>query len=394
MIPAYYEFQNSAKILAGKYALENIPAELVNLGCKSPILLTDNVLAKIGTMQTVLDALASADISPAAVFTDIPADSSDQTVNSIAAVYRRSGCDGIIAVGGGSVIDTAKGVRMLLSQDVTDILSLMGCECITRGHQIPFVIIPTTSGTGSESTLVAVIKNVEKQVKMEFISYYLQPDVAVLDPRMTISLPPRMTASTAMDALCHALEAYSCLQKNPLSDAYAQAAIKMICENLFTAVENGKDENARMALANASLMAGAAFSNSMVGLVHAIGHALGAICGVPHAEAMAILLPHCMEYNMEKCGDDYASLLLCLTDEDTFASTPKQERAAKSVEQIRSMTTSLHELCGLPLTLRETKATENDFEKVAQAAINDGAMIVNPAKADAADVIAILKKAW
>ena len=394
MKPAYYEFQNSAKILAGKYALENIPTELENLGCKSPILLTDNVLAKIGTMQTVLDALGAGGIVPAAVFTDIPADSSDQTVNTIAALYRKSGCDGIVAVGGGSVIDTAKGVRMLLSQDITDILELMGCECIGRGRQIPFVIIPTTSGTGSESTLVAVIKNVEKQVKMEFISYYLQPDAAVLDPRMTVSLPPRMTASTAMDALCHAIEAYSCLQKNPLSDAYASAAIKMICSNLYTAVKNGRDEEARMALANGSLMAGAAFSNSMVGIVHAIGHALGGICGVPQAEAMTILLPYCLEYNMDKCEEDYAKLLLFMTDEETYASTPGQERASKTVEMIRRMTCRLHEMCGLPLTLQEVGVLEKDFEKVAQAAVNDGAMIVNPKKADTADVISILKRAW
>ncbi|MEE0420009.1 MAG: iron-containing alcohol dehydrogenase [Lachnospiraceae bacterium] len=390
----YYEFQNSAKLLAGKFALENVPGELENLGCSHPLLLSDHVLAKIGALAIVQDALLAGQVPADTLFTDIPADSSSDVVNEIARFYRKSKCDGLVAIGGGSVIDTAKGVRMLLSQDVSDIMELMGCEGIKRGRQIPFVIIPTTSGTGSESTLVAVIKDTQREVKMEFISYYLQPDVAVLDPRMTQSLPPRMTASTGMDALCHAVEAYTCLQKNPLSDAYATAAIRMIKDHIFTAVEHGRDASARLAMASASMMAGAAFSNSMVGIVHAIGHSLGAVCHVPHAEAMSILLPFCMEYNLDMLSEDYGRLLLYLTDEDTYAQTPHKERAARSIQAIRDMCSTLNRLCGLPLTLRDVNVQPEDFERVAQGAINDGAMIVNPKQAGVADVVGILKKAW
>lgn len=393
-LPDYYEFQHAPKVLSGKYALENLPVEFRNLGAGKPLLLSDTVLEKIGTVQIVVDALASGNVEIAGSYTDIPADSSVEIVNAIAEKYRMLGCDSILAVGGGSVIDTAKGVRMLLATGEKDMISLMGCENIQRGINVPFITVPTTSGTGSESTLVAVIKNEARKLKMEFISYYLQPDVAVLDVRMTETLPARMTASTGMDALCHAIEASSCLQKNPLSDAYASAAIAMIRDNLKKAVKNGKDKEARLALANASMMAGAAFSNSMVGIIHAIGHALGGVCHVPHGDAMTILLPHGMEYNKEKVGDIYGELLLPLAGAEVYAQTALEERGQKAIDAVREMGRELNEMCGLPVCLRDVGVQREDFEAVAKTAMNDGAMIVNPRQAGKADIIRILEAAY
>ena len=219
---------------------------------------------------------------------------------------------------------------MILSQGAKNMMELAGCEMIGYGKHIPFVAIPTTSGTGSEVTLVAVILNQCKNIKMEFISYYLLPDIAVLDPRMTIKLPPKMTAATGMDALCHAVESYTCMQKNPLSDSYAVAAINLIRENLLSVCENGNTKKGRLALANASLMAGVAFSNSMVGIIHAIGHALGGVSRVPHGEAMTILMPYCMEYNMDKLEKLYAELLLPIAGVEVYSNTPKEERAKRN----------------------------------------------------------------
>ena len=394
MLPKYFEFQSAAKILSGEYALENITSEMRNLGAVNPLVLSDSMLEKIGTLQKVLDALASQDMEVGGIFTDIPADSSLKVVNAIAREFRRKGCDSLIAVGGGSVIDTAKGVRMLLSQDMEDILDVWGCENLTAGNRIPFIAVPTTSGTGSESTLVAVIKNEARKLKMEFISYYLQPDVAVLDARMTETLPPRMTASTGMDALCHAIEAYTCLQKNPVSDAYAVKAVEMICANLENAVLHGKDKQARMAMANASMMAGAAFSNSMVGIIHAIGHALGGVCHIPHGDAMTILLPHGMAYNYAQCRELYGELLLPIAGEEIYFRTPKEQRGKQAIKEVWSLRKRLHKSCGLPVRLREYNIEPADFEKVARTAVNDGAMIVNPRKADIEDVLFILKKAY
>ncbi len=394
MIPKYFEFQSSAKILSGRHALENLPSELKNLGAKKPMILSDEILKKIGTLQIVTDALAAGGIREGAVYTRIPADSSLQVVHNIVKEYKKQECDSLVAVGGGSVIDTAKGVRMVLSQNVDDLLDIWGCENLSGVVRIPFAAIPTTSGTGSESTLVAVIKNEARRLKMEFISYYLQPDVAVLDVRMTRTLPPKTTASTGMDALCHAIEAYTCLQKNPISDAYALGAIRLITQNLEQAVKNGKDDRARLAMANASMMAGAAFSNSMVGVIHAIGHALGGVCHVPHGDAMTILLPHGMAFNYRVLKEQYGELLYFLAGEETCLNTPAEQRGKEAVRQVWQLRRKLHRICGLPERLRECGVRKSDFELVARTAMNDGAMIVNPREVSWEDVMFILNKAY
>ena len=391
---SYFEFQNAVKLLCGELALERIPNELQHLNAKRPLVLSDAVLAKIGTMTQVTSAMEAEGVAPAATFTDIPVDSSLAVVNQIAAFYREQGCDSIVAIGGGSVIDTAKGVRLVLSQDTDDIFSISGLENVTNGKHIPFVVVPTTAGTGSECTGVAVIKNDENGVKMEFLSPFVEPDVAVIDPRMTEGLPPKATASTGMDALCHAVEACTCLQANPLSTAYGTAAIKLIAENLETATVNGKNREARFNMALASTMAGIAFSNSMVGAVHAIGHALGGVCHVPHAVAMTILLPHVMRYNLSHSAGEYAALLPWLVGMDAAMATPAEQRAEAAIEAIVSLGRKLNTACGLPLTLSEAGVSKDAFAKVAEFAVNDGALIVNPRAATEAQVIEILNSAF
>ncbi len=393
MIPKYYEFLNSVKILSGAKALENIPYEMKMFGVKRPIILSDAILQKIGAIDKVITAI-NGELDTSVIFTDIPADSSDKVVNEIRKIYIEKECDGIIAIGGGSVIDTAKGVRMLISQEIEDIMLLMGSEVINKGKKVPFIVVPTTSGTGSEATLVAVISNPDKGIKMEFISYELLPDAAVLDTRMVETMPPKITASTGMDALCHSIEAFTGLQRNPLSDAYALSAIRLIGEYIETAVSAPADKKARLAMANASLMAGIAFSNSMVGLAHAIGHAAGGVSHIPHGDAMAILLPHVMEFNMATCEDRYAEILLHLAGADVYAGAPKEERGKLCVEKIRQMLEKLNKLCGLPIRLKDTRVTEIDIVPIAEKAINDGAIVVNPVGATKEDVIAILKKAF
>ncbi len=390
----YFEFQNAVKLLCGESALERLADELEHLGAKAPMLLSDAVLARIGTMQLVVDAMAAEGCVPACTFTEIPVDSSLRVVNEIAALYRSKGCDALVAVGGGSVIDTAKGVRLVLSQEAEDILAIGGVENLVRGKYIPFVVVPTTSGTGSECTGVAVIRNDANGVKMEFLSPFVQPDAAVIDPRMTAGLPPKATASTGFDAMVHAIEACTCLQANPMSSAYGTAAIKLICENLEEATRNGSNKQARYAMAVASTMAGIAFSNSMVGAVHAIGHALGGVCHVPHAVAMTILLPHVMRYNLERCQESYAALLPWLVGMDAAMAIPADKRAEASIEAVAALGRRLNALCGLPLTLREAGVEKDSFAKVAEFAVNDGALIVNPRAADESQVIEILNAAY
>lgn len=392
---AYYEFKLPAKILSGSEALEHIPHELNTLGSFRPLLLSDEGLERVGTVKTVLTALAQGGMTSAETFCRIPPDSSIQVVNEVAALYRKLGCDSLIAVGGGSVIDTAKGVGMVLAQSGSDLKDASGCEVLPRGNHVPFIAVPTTAGTGSEATLVAVVADPEKKVKMEFISYHLLPDVAVLDPRMTETLPPRITASTGFDALVHAIEAATCLQRNPVSDAFAEKAMGQIVRSLPVAVREGKNRKARMIMANGSLLAGAAFSNSMVGLVHAIGHALGGVCKVAHGDAMTILLPAVMKYNLPQCSERYGELLLHLAGPEVYARTPAAQRGEKAIAFLTDLRQQLSDETGLPTSLSQTgKVRKEDFDAVARTAMNDGAIVVNPAQADYEDILAILEEVW
>ncbi|MDD6615752.1 MAG: iron-containing alcohol dehydrogenase [Lachnospiraceae bacterium] len=389
---SYFEFANPTKLCSGKGAVDNLAYELEILGVKHPMILSDRVLEKIGTLSIVLDVLD--EVRTGRVFTDIPRDSSIEVVNRIAGEYRQFGCDGLVALGGGSVLDTAKGVRLLISQEADDLLELMGCECLPRGRYVPFLAIPTTAGTGSEATAVAVIKNPALHVKMEYISQHIMPDTAILDPRMTMTLPPRITASTGMDTLCHAIEAYSCMQKNPVSDAYAAAAIRLVRDNLVKAVRFGSSVSARMSLANASYLAGAAFSNSMVGVVHAIGHALGGVCQVPHGDAMNILLPAGMIFNKKACRETYSELLLYLAGPEVYQSVPKADRANRSIHEVIRLRKKLHDMTGLPSTLKEAGVDPAKFPEVAKAALNDGSTIANPREVTCGAVMKILEMCY
>lgn len=392
MLPTYYEFFNPVKINAGTEALETIPFELGLFQASRPLIITDKGIVNAGLLKIVINSFADSNLVVGAVFNDTPSDSSLNVVNDIAKLYKETNCDSIIAVGGGSVIDTAKGVNIIISENTDDIRQFMGVDRL-RTAQKPFIVIPTTSGTGSEVTLVAVISDTENNVKLPFTSNLLLPKIAILDERMTMSLPAKITAATGMDALTHAIEAFTCLQKNPMSDAYALAAIKLVRENLVNVVKNGKDKKGRFALANASLMAGVAFSNSMVGAVHAIGHACGAVAHVHHGMAMSILLPFVMEYNMDMIEDLYAELLISLAGDEVFASTPKDKRAEKSVEIIRNLQKELKDACGLHSKLSDAGVSQEQLEDIAKTALNDGAMSPNPKDLKFEDVLSILKKA-
>ena len=393
MLPEYYEFYNPVKINAGREALETIPYELALLDASRPIIITDKGIVNAGLLDIFLTAFNDSEITIGAIYDNTPPDSSIKTVGEIAEIYKENKCDSIIALGGGSAIDTAKGVNIVISEGDNDLRKFMGADRVSKPQQ-PFIVVPTTAGTGSEVTLVAVISDKEKNIKMPFTSNLLLPKVAILDIRMTMSLPAKITATTGMDALTHAVEAYTCLQKNPMSDAYAISAIKLIRENLMQATRKGNDKNARFAMANASMMAGVAFSNSMVGAIHAIGHACGAIAHIHHGNAMAILMPYVMKFNSDKLGDLYGELLLHIAGAEIFASTPKSERARKSVETVLLMNHELNKICGMPTKLSDAGVEQSQLEEIAEMALNDGAMLPNPKSLNKNDILEILKEAF
>ncbi|MCD7809504.1 MAG: iron-containing alcohol dehydrogenase, partial [Erysipelotrichaceae bacterium] len=323
-------------------------------------------------------------------YSNIPVDSSTYVIEDIVKTYKENHCDGIIAVGGGSVIDSAKGAFLMISQKAKHFEDIVGFEILKKVEEIPFFVIPTTSGTGSEATAVAVISNPNKNIKMEIISEHMQPHMALIDSHMTLSLPLKTTASTAVDALTHAIEAYSCSGKNPISDIYATSAIQMIFNNINKVISNPKDKQGRLALAVASYNAGCAFSNSMVGVVHGIGHALGAVCHIPHGDAMSMLLVPCMKFNLDECKDLYGELLLYVGGSDLYASTPLDKRAIKTIECIETLQHELHNQTNLPISLLDIDNLNEFIDLIVEKAMNDGAMIVNAKNVTKQDILDIL----
>jgi alcohol dehydrogenase len=391
---AFYEFYCPVKILAGMAALEHLPFELQMLGGRRPMVITDQGVLAAGLYRHVEEAFAGSGIEVAAIYADVPPDSSLETVRDAAHLWRAQQCDAILAVGGGSVIDTSKAVNILVSEGGDDLARFAGAHHLKRPLK-PLMVIPTTAGTGSEATMVAVITDRKTGVKLPFSSYFLMPNAAILDPRMTMTMPPHITAMTAMDALTHAVESYSCLAGNPLSEAFASRAVRKISENLLKVLDDPQDAVGRLALAQASTLAGVAFSNSMVGLVHSLGHALGALCHLPHGLCMNLFLPYALEYNRDVNGEKIGELLLPLCGPERFAQTPAAARADAVIAHIRYLRDELYTRTKLPRTLRETgKVSADMLPKIAAAALDDGSLIFNPKDADFDDLMAVLNRAW
>lgn len=400
-IPGYYEFCNRVKVVSGHHSLDQLPVMLGELKSVKPMIITDKGVMAAGLVEPVKKSLG-AKFKAGAIFDDVPADSDVKAVKAIAQAYRKAKCDSIIAVGGGSVIDTAKGANILVSENSDNLMDFTGFGALKRRLR-PLIAVPTTSGTGSEMTLVAVIADHEKDVKMLFPSLFLLPDMAVLDSRMTKTLPAFLTAPTAMDAMTHACEGYTCLAKNPLSDTTAIIAIRLISENILKAIKNPGDMDARLALANGSALAGMSFSNSMVGMIHAIGHSVGAICHVPHGTCMSVLLPYGLEYNLHKTGHLTAELLFPLAGEKVYNETPKELRPRKTIEYIRRLNAELriatknsHPTCLKEVLDRNGNmmVPEKILPEIARLALNDGAIVYNPEELNYDDMLMVLKCAW
>jgi len=391
---SYFEFFCPVKIVAGFAALEHIAYELGARSAGKPLIITDKGVRGAGLVEVVQAALKSAGVSAPLVFDDVPQDSATHTVAAIAKLYRSEGCDSLIAIGGGSVIDTAKAANILASEGGLDLTAFAGTNVVKRRLR-PLFVLPTTSGTGSEVTAVSVVKDSNTGMKLPFVSPFLLPDVAVLDPRMTLGLPPFFTAATAMDALTHAAEAFTCLGKNPLSDNYAKAAIQKVASNVVAVLDEPSNKERRLELALAATMAGIAFSNSMVGMVHALGHTIGAVTHVPHGVCMSILLPYALEYNLDVRRQAIGELLLPLVGPDAYAKTLERDRPQAAITAIRSLREALWQKAKLPRSLSETgKITRDQLPEIARLSLDDGPMIMNPKEVTYQDALRVLERAY
>ena len=289
------------KILSGNKALENLPYELTRLRVTRPLIVTDKGVSDAGLVKIVIGAFAGSGIAPGGVFDDVPADSSSAVVARIAGIFREARCDSLIAVGGGSPIDTAKAVNILVSEGSDDLFQFAGHDALRRPLK-PLIAIPTTAGTGSEATKNAVISAVGASGFKKSLRHDLfVPDLAIVDPLLATSCPPALTASSGLDAVTQLLEAYVSIDSSPLTDALAEAGLAA-SRRLPEAVERGTSIDARSGMAFAAFLSGVCLANAGLGVVHGIASPAGALRSIPHGVVCGTLLPEAAAAAVEKCA--------------------------------------------------------------------------------------------
>jgi alcohol dehydrogenase class IV len=355
---------------------------LVKQGVKSALIVTDSGVMKAGCVSNVLYSLEKSGISHE-IYEGVEQNPSEQNVMEALAMVSHNGFGGIIAVGGGSAIDTAKAVVALMIENC-DIRDLYSREVVGTAP-ITLVAIPTTAGTGSEVTRSAVITNKKARVKETIRGECLYPKIALVDPELTISLPKSITASTGMDALTHAIEAYTTKNAHALSDALAIEATRLIFNNLRKAVSDGSDIEARGNMCAASTLAGMAFSISGLGIVHAMAEPLGGKFNVPHGVANSILLPYCLSYNCDAVSNKLAFLARVLglcANYDEKDSKSVEAAAVAVVEAVRKLSADV----GIPHRIQKVKVTKKEFNDLVSDALKNGCLSANPKKANREDL--------
>ena len=390
MLPEFFEFFLPTKVVFGPGLVSDFSAELANIPAKRFFVVTDKIIRENGLTDRVLEGLANSGVETAGVFDDVPQNSEVKVCARAAEAAKSSGADGIIAVGGGSVIDTAKAANILFTKGGDLVEDYSGAQTLTeRLH--PLIVIPTTSGTGSEVTQVAVILDEEAEVKSPFTDRYLLPDLAILDPEMTYTMPPLVTAATGMDAFTHAVEAYVGVQASPFSDALAIAAIKLVRKNLVKACTDPEDPEARGSMAIAACQSGIAFNHSMVGIVHGMAHTIGGLHHVAHGTANSICLPFGMNYNIEECQEKLALLAHYLGKDARDLDT--MDAAKLAIEAVIELRAELKNVAGLPDKLSDVGIKEENLEAIAEGTVMDGTSFYNPREVTAEDVLVELKRA-
>lgn len=376
----YFEFFAPTKVMYGLSLAEDVGAEAEVLGGTSAMIITDEGVLEAGLVERVRQSLEESFLDLAAVYSGVPVNSEVEICDEIAEIGRANDVDTLVSVGGGSVIDTTKGVNILLGVGGDLLTDWQGTHLVPEPLK-KHISIPTTAGTGAEVSLGAVIKHSSGGQKISFNSKYLLPDVAILDPELTTSMPRGLTAATGIDALTHAIESFSSLEHSPAADALSYYCVSTIFENLPKAFEDGTDMDARGYMLVAANLAGTALSTTMsIGACHAMAHAAGGLSPVTHGIANSIILPVVMEYNIDHCTDRYAELARAAGIETSRLSEGEAARAF--VDTVTGFIAGF----GFPQTLKEAGADPALAERMAEEAMGDGQMFGNPREADIEEI--------
>lgn len=376
------------KIHYGKNAFNTLGEEAEYLG-KKGLIVSDSVMDKLGNIKKCEVALKEKNVQ-SVTYLGIESEPTDKYIEEALELFKTEDCQFIIALGGGSCIDTAKGVAVIASNG-GDISDYMNNQTIAKQSPVPLIAIPTTSGTGSEVTDVTTITNTRNDVKMMIKQIAFLPSIAIVDPEFSISSPPKTTSATGVDALTHAIEAYISKKAHPFTDMLALSAIKTILYNIKEAYHDGNNLEARDKMAYAAMQAGMAFSDSSVCLVHGMSRPIGAIFKVPHGISNAMLMPAIMEYNLDACIDELAQIADNTFDDIEHYSN--EEKAKYLIQEIKNLCSELN----IP-NLKEWGVDKTEFEnalsKMAKDALESGSPGNNPKVPEEEEIISLYRTCY
>lgn len=381
-----FTFSTVGRIVNGPGTARELDGLCVPLGIRRPLLVTDPGLVAIGLVQPLQQALEAAGLD-VVLFDQVQEDPPESVVEAAAGLAREKGADGVVAVGGGSSMDVAKVVAALLDGR-QPLAEMYGVDQL-RGGRLPLILVPTTAGTGSEVTPVAVLTTGET-TKAGVSSAVLLPDVAVLDPDLTLGLPPAVTAMTGIDAMVHAIEAYTSRhRKNPISDNLARSALSLLARNIRTAVHDGGNREARNAMLLGAMQAGQAFANAPVAAVHALAYPLGGHYHIPHGLSNSLVLPSVLDFNAPAAGHLYAELAELVVGQPVAGSDEAKTRAL--IHALRELIDDV----ALPATLSAAGVRAEDIDSLAADAMLQQRLLVNnPREVSVEDARAIYRAAY
>lgn len=368
---------HAPEVVFGTGSLSEAGFAAARLGARRPLVVTDPGIIAAGWVDELLGHLREAGLRPV-VWSQVTPNPRDHEIRAAFAHYLEWECDVIIGIGGGSCADAAKGVAVL-SGNGGDILDYRGVDRMTQPIP-PLLIIPTTSGTGADVSQFCIVTDTARSVKVTIMGRALVPDISITDPRLLVTMPDLLNAATGLDALTHGIEAFVSLAHNPLADTHALNAVGLVCGHLRSTITDPLETEHRRKMAQASLQAGLAFSNAILGATHAMSHQVGGLLDAPHGVVNGVLLPHVIRYNARATPDRFIALAAAAGLD--VAGMPGEEAAELLADHVRRLADDV----GVPRGLRELGVTEADVPRLADTTLDDACLTTNPRAATLHDV--------
>ena len=379
-----FSFFLPTRIVFGLNTAEKVGDEALEMGFSNILVVTDESFSRVPVFEKIIGCISDTGINYR-IFNKLKGEPDTEIVEEGAAFLREAETDGILGFGGGSSMDLAKALSVLGTNKGT-VDEYMGVNLV-REPPLPLIVMPTTAGSGSEVTRVAVLTDHKKKFKGAIVSNLIPPKAVIMDPGFLATLPPRVIAETGIDALSHAIEAFYSLGSNPISDILAKESIGRITSNLRALVANPQNVAAAGNMLLGSMLAGAAFLNTGVGNVHALAHSLGSYYHISHALSVAVLLPYVMEHNLNACMERFAEMTAAMGA--NIEGLPLREAARKAVDEVRCLLSDV----GIPEKMSELQVTDVHFKEMAADAAKSPPYLSNPRRCTVEELVGLYRKA-